>query len=73
MFANHWKADHIHRNDPVAIEMLTLLAMLAANVAQAFYEGSLKPKFRARATLSHVMALIAGAIRSGHEASTAPP
>lgn len=73
VFANHWKADHIYRNDPVAIEMLTLLAMLAANVAQAFFEGSLKPELRARTTLSHVIALIAGAIRSGQEACAAPP
>lgn len=71
--ANHWKADHIYRNDPVAIEMLTLLAMLASNVAQAFFEGSLKPELRARTTLTHVIALIAGAIRSGHEVCTAPP
>ena len=73
VLANHWKADHIYRNDPVAIEMLTLLAMLAANVAQAFLEGSLKPEFRARTTLSHVIALIAGAIRSGQEECAAPP
>ena len=71
--SNRWHLDHVYRHDPVAIETLTLLGMLAANVGQTFYDRDLKPELRARTTLLHVVALIAAGIRLGGECRGASP
>ena len=71
--SNRWQLDHVYRHDPVAIETLTLLGMLAANIGQAFYDRDLKPARRARTTLLHVVALIAAGIRSGETCRGASP
>jgi hypothetical protein len=71
--SNRWHLDHVYRHDPVAIETLTLLGMLAANVGQTFYDRDLKPALRARTTLHHVVALIAAGIRLGGECRGASP
>ena len=68
-----WALDHVYRHDPVAIEALTLLGMLAANVGQAFYDRDLKPQLRRRTTLAHVVSLIAAGIRLGPQARGASP
>ena len=68
-----WALDHVYRHDPVAIEALTLLGMLAANVGQTFYDRDLKPELRRRTTLAHVIHLIAGGIRGGGELRGASP
>lgn len=68
-----WALDHVYRHDPVAIEALTLLGMLAANVGQAFYDRDLKPELRKRTTLAHVVSLIAAGIRLGQDARGASP
>ncbi len=68
-----WALDHIYRHDPVAIEALTLLGMLAANVGQAFYDRDLKPDVRKRTTLTQIVSLIAAGIRLGQDARGASP
>ena len=68
-----WALDHVYRHHPVAIEALTLLGMLAANVGQAFYDRDLKPELRSRTTLAHVVSLFAAGIRLGQEARGASP
>ena len=68
-----WALDHVYRHEPVAMEALTLLGMLAANVGQTFYDRDLKPELRRRTTLAHVVGLIAAGIRLGQEARGASP
>ena len=71
--SNRWQLDHVYRHEPVAMVTLTLLGMLAANLAQAFYDRDLKPELRARTTLLHLVALIAAEIRLGVECRGASP
>jgi hypothetical protein len=68
-----WALDHVYRHDPVAIEALTLLGMLAANAGQTFYDRDLKPALRRRTTLAQVVGLIAAGIRLGPQARGASP
>jgi len=43
---NAWKADHIYKHDPNAIEAFLLLAFLAYNIFHAFLSRNLKPQLR---------------------------
>lgn len=71
--SNRWQLDHVYRHHPVAMVMLTLLGMLAANLAQTFYDRALKPELRTRTTLLHLVGLFAAEIRLGVEGRGASP
>jgi len=71
--SNRWQLDHVYRHQPVAMVLLTLLGMLAANLAQTFHDRELKPELRARMTLLHLVALFAAGIRLGVECHGASP
>jgi hypothetical protein len=46
--ANHYHMDHVYRHDPVAMLVLLLIAMLVANLFEAFYRRNRQPAFRVR-------------------------
>ncbi len=43
---NEWRADHVYKHDPTAIEVFLLLAFLTYNLFHAFRLLDLKPEFR---------------------------
>jgi len=73
LISNRWQLDHVYRHHPVAMVTLTLLGMLAANLAQTFYDRDLRPELRARTTLLHLVGLFAAGIRLGVECHGASP
>ena len=46
----YWKADHVYRHDPTAIEAFWLLAILTLNLFRAFLNLNIKPVLRRRHT-----------------------
>lgn len=70
---NRWHGDHVYKHDPVAMESLWLLTMLAFNLFHAFYHRNLKPAYRRRHSPLHVACCLAGEIYATLPESRAPP
>ncbi len=70
---NAWHMDHIYRHEPVAILVLLLLALLAYNVAHAFYRRDLKPALQARLSMLLLGQLMAAEILHPLASPRAPP
>ena len=51
---NRWHGDHVYRHQPVAIQVMWLLTMLAANLFAAFYRRDLKPALRSACDTLHI-------------------
>ena len=53
-----WHLDHVYRHEPVAMQILLHLSMLAMNVLNSFYRLSIKPERRVRESKKHVARLL---------------
>lgn len=70
---NRWHGDHVYRHDPVAIQSLWLLTMLAFNLFHAFYHRNLKSAYRRRHSPLHVACCVATGIYETLPENRAPP
>lgn len=61
---NEWKADHVYKHDPRAIETFYLLTMLAYNLFHAFIGRNIKPVLRNKYTNKHWSNVIAAELYS---------
>ena len=69
---NGWRADHIFKHDPNAIECFLLIAFLAFNIFHAFFVRNLKPLIRQGRTQAFWSRLMAAEIYTGINPAISP-
>jgi hypothetical protein len=62
---SRWHGDHVYRHQAVAMRVMWLLTMLAANLFAGFYGRDLKPAVRAESDTLHVARLMLAELLQG--------
>jgi hypothetical protein len=64
--------DPIYKQEPTAILVILLIAIIAYNAVHTFHRRSIRPAIRARCTLTHIVQMAKATICAGIPCLLAP-